>query len=269
MTVVYLEPVGTGESGRLADPRDYTLATYTHLLHAVIEHLGLAEVALLGHSHGGFVAQRYALDHPERLASLVLYDTSPMTGEEFWAAAVANMESFVQRHADERPEVATYVAGLTTRLDRSDDEGATKVLRAISPAYFHDYWGREEEFAAGGHLCGCSRHRPGGRAPVRRPRGTAPAHRPDPGPGRRGRLHLRAALGAHDPPAPSRRPAGDPARDRPSRAHRASREVHGGRARLPQRMTVRASLSPMRKCHRRGSASWEPRSRTASRTTCS
>ncbi|MER6415979.1 alpha/beta fold hydrolase [Streptomyces humidus] len=149
MTVVYLEPVGTGASGRLADPRDYTLATYTHFLHAVIEHLGLAEAALLGHSHGGFVAQRYALDHPERLASLVLYDTSPMTGEEFRAAAVADMQSFVQRHADERPEVATYVAGLTTRLERSDDEGATKVLRTISPAYFHDYWGREEEFAVG------------------------------------------------------------------------------------------------------------------------
>ncbi|OPG11062.1 alpha/beta hydrolase [Streptomyces sp. GKU 895] len=149
MTVVYLEPVGTGDSGRLSDPRDYTLATYTHFLHAVIEHLGVAEVALLGHSHGGFVAQRYALDHPERLASLVLYDTSPMTGEEFWAAAVANMTGFVQRHADERPEVATYIVGLTTRLDRSDDAGATKMLRTISPAYFHDYWGREEEFAAG------------------------------------------------------------------------------------------------------------------------
>ncbi|MFJ8137316.1 alpha/beta fold hydrolase [Streptomyces sp. NPDC096013] len=149
MTVVYIEPVGTGASGRLADPSDYTLATYTRFLHAVIEHLGLAEVALLGHSHGGFIAQRYALDHPGRLASLVLYDTSPVTGEEFWAAAVARMEGFVRRHVDERPEVATYVTRLTTRPDRSDDDGATEVLRAIAPAYFHDYWGREKEFAAG------------------------------------------------------------------------------------------------------------------------
>ncbi len=43
-TVVYIEPVGTGASGRLADPSGYTLATYTHFLHAVIEHLGLTEV---------------------------------------------------------------------------------------------------------------------------------------------------------------------------------------------------------------------------------
>ncbi|MDQ0605344.1 pimeloyl-ACP methyl ester carboxylesterase [Streptomyces canus] len=165
MTVVYLEPVGTGESGRLADPRDYTLATYTHFLHAVIEHPGLAEVALLGHSHGGFVAQRYALDHPEYLASLILYDTSPVTGEEFWAAAVANMQSFVQRHADERPEVTTYVAGLTTRLDRSDDEGATRVLRTISRPTSTTTGAARRSSPRGGHPCGCSRHRPGGWSP--------------------------------------------------------------------------------------------------------
>ncbi|GGJ38693.1 alpha/beta fold hydrolase [Streptomyces brasiliensis] len=139
MTMVYIEPVGTGASGRLAEPRDYNLATYTQFLHAVIEHLALPDIVLLGHSHGGFVAQRYALDHPERVASLILYDTSPVTGESFWSAAVTDLERFAQRHVADHPEVATYVAGLTTRLDRYDDEGKTAVLRTIAPAYFHDY----------------------------------------------------------------------------------------------------------------------------------
>ncbi len=146
LTMVYIEPVGTGASGQLPDPRAYNLATYTHFLHAVIEHLALPEVALLGHSHGGFVAQRYALDHPERVGSLVLYDTSPVTGEDFWSVAVANMERFAQRHVVEHPETASYVAGLTTRIDQLTDDDATAVLRSISPAYFFDYWGREEEF---------------------------------------------------------------------------------------------------------------------------
>jgi proline iminopeptidase len=78
MTMVYLESVGTGVSGRLSDPRDYNPSTYTHFLHAVIEHLALPQIMVLGHSHGGFVAQRYALDHPDRVASLILYDTSPV-----------------------------------------------------------------------------------------------------------------------------------------------------------------------------------------------
>ncbi|MGW1886623.1 alpha/beta fold hydrolase [Streptomyces sp. NPDC001970] len=54
LTMVYAEPVGTGASGLLADPREYTLATYTHFLHAVIEPLALPDTVLLGHSHGGF-----------------------------------------------------------------------------------------------------------------------------------------------------------------------------------------------------------------------
>ncbi|MFJ8782170.1 alpha/beta fold hydrolase [Streptomyces sp. NPDC102476] len=149
MTMVYLEPVGTGESGRLADARGYNLSTYTHFLHAVIEHLALPKVILLGHSHGGFVAQRYALDHPDRVGSLILYDTSPVTGDDFWQTAVANLEQFARHHVSEHPEVADYVAGLTSRPDRFDDEGATAVLRTIAPAYFHDYWGREDDFAPG------------------------------------------------------------------------------------------------------------------------
>ncbi|MFE9622870.1 alpha/beta fold hydrolase [Streptomyces sp. NPDC006527] len=146
LTMVYIEPVGTGHSGRLPDPQDYTVATYASLLHQVVEHLGLPQVTLLGHSHGGFVAQRYALDHPDRLASLVLYDTSPVADEWFWSEAVAAMERFVQRHVDDHPEVAGYVAALNARLDLMDDEGTTAVLRQIMPAYLFDYWGREKEF---------------------------------------------------------------------------------------------------------------------------
>ncbi|MEU0188149.1 alpha/beta fold hydrolase [Streptomyces sp. NPDC006207] len=145
-TMVYVEPVGTGASGRLPDPRDYTLATYTRFVNAVIEHLAQPSVTLLGHSYGGFVAQQYALEHPEHLGSLVLYDTSPVTGEEFWADAVANMERFARRHVADHPEVATYVEALTAPLGQLDDDGATDCLRTILPAYVVDYWGREDEF---------------------------------------------------------------------------------------------------------------------------
>lgn len=147
LTMVYVEPVGTGDSGRLPDSRDYTVATYTHFLHRVIEHLDVPRVALLGHSHGGFVAQQYAIDHPARLACLILYDSSPVTGEEFWTAAVTAMERFVKNHLDDHPEVAGYVAALTTRLDLLTDDAATAVLRTTMPAYLFDYWGREQEFA--------------------------------------------------------------------------------------------------------------------------
>jgi proline iminopeptidase len=74
---VYVEALGTGESGRLeTHPHGYARSLYAEVLDRLIDHLGLAKVHLLGHSHGGFVAQRYALDHADRLAGLILYESA-------------------------------------------------------------------------------------------------------------------------------------------------------------------------------------------------
>jgi pimeloyl-ACP methyl ester carboxylesterase len=59
---------------------------YVDFLHATVEHLGLDRVFVLGHSHGGFVAQRVAVRHPDRTAGLALFSTSPTTDAQFWAA---------------------------------------------------------------------------------------------------------------------------------------------------------------------------------------
>ena len=71
MTLIYIEPIGTGASGRLADPRGYTLARYVRQVDGLLDHLGVGPVHFLGHSYGGFVTLRYALEHPARLASLI------------------------------------------------------------------------------------------------------------------------------------------------------------------------------------------------------
>ena len=147
LTMVYVEVVGTGDSGRLADARDYNMPTYTRFLHAVVTALGVPRVALLGHSHGGFVIQQYALEHPETVSGLVLYDTSPVTGEEFWTSALTRLHEFADAHKAEHPEVETYVERLSAPIGELDDDGATDVLRTILPAYVADYWGREAEFA--------------------------------------------------------------------------------------------------------------------------
>ncbi|MET8358485.1 alpha/beta hydrolase [Micromonospora sp. NPDC005171] len=145
-TMVYVEPVGTGASGQLDNPGDYRLDTYVRFLHAVVEHLGEPRVYLLGHSHGGFVVQRYALAHPDRIAGLALYDTSPVTGAEFWAEAMTGLAAYPQRHPD-RPEAAAVPAAFAQIGGATDDESLGAALRAALPAYFADFWGRQDEFA--------------------------------------------------------------------------------------------------------------------------
>ncbi|MEU4397710.1 alpha/beta fold hydrolase [Micromonospora orduensis] len=145
-TMVYVEPVGTGASGRLDNRDDYRLDTYVRFLDAVVDHLGEPRVYLLGHSHGGFVVQRYALAHPDRVAGLALYDTSPVTGAEFWAEAMANLAAYPQRHPD-RPEAAAVPAAFAQIGAATDDESLSATLRAALPVYFADFWGRQDEFA--------------------------------------------------------------------------------------------------------------------------
>ncbi|WP_433550058.1 alpha/beta fold hydrolase [Micromonospora zamorensis] len=144
-TMVYVEPVGTGASGRLDDPADYRLDTYVRFLHAVVEHLDAPRVHLLGHSHGGFVVQRYALAHPDRVAGLALYDTSPVTGAEFWAEAMAGLAAYPQRHPD-RPEAAAVPAAFGQIGAATDGESLGAALRAALPVYFADFWDRQDEF---------------------------------------------------------------------------------------------------------------------------
>jgi pimeloyl-ACP methyl ester carboxylesterase len=67
---------GHGDSD--SDPE----AGYDHVsmardIEAAIEALGLERLVLLGHSMGGRVALRFAGEHPERMAGLILVDTGP------------------------------------------------------------------------------------------------------------------------------------------------------------------------------------------------
>ena len=144
-TMVYVEPIGTGESGRLADPAEYVRGTYVRFLHAIVEHLGEPTVTVLGHSHGGFVALDYALAHPDRVDGLVLHDTSPVTGPEFWQHAVENMTRFVEANAG-KPGVEKIMPAFSANHGELSDPEMTDAIRAILPAYLADYWGREAEF---------------------------------------------------------------------------------------------------------------------------
>ncbi len=143
-TMVYPEPLGTGNSGPLPEGATY-VDTYVDVLDALISHLGVNSAHLLGHSHGGFVVLRYAIQHPERVAGLVLYSTAPTTTAEFGQATAAAVKAFPQKHP-QIPEAAEVAQAFFDEELGAQD--ATGWLKAIMPLYFADYWGRLEEFEA-------------------------------------------------------------------------------------------------------------------------
>jgi pimeloyl-ACP methyl ester carboxylesterase len=67
---------GHADAHHAGDPAAYTLDALAADLLGWLDALGIASCDLLGHSMGGFVAQRIALAEPARVASLVLMDTA-------------------------------------------------------------------------------------------------------------------------------------------------------------------------------------------------
>ena len=80
---------GFGASARLPGP--YTMEAYADGLGALLDARGLEQVALVGGSMGGVVAQHFALRHPGRLARLLLVATGGAMGDP--AAGLARADA--------------------------------------------------------------------------------------------------------------------------------------------------------------------------------
>ncbi|MFD3461018.1 alpha/beta fold hydrolase [Nocardia fluminea] len=147
LTMVYVEALGTGASGRLpSHPHGYTRERYSLALLRIIDHLGVPKVYLLGHSHGAFVAAYHAIHRPAGLAGIILYEGAPVTGPEHGAEATRRLQEFAAAHAD-RPELADVLAAFAAMQDISSDEQTLAVARGVLPSYIADYWGDEKRWA--------------------------------------------------------------------------------------------------------------------------
>lgn len=145
LTMVYVEPPGTGVTERLpAHPHGYTRDRYIERLDRLIEHLQVPRVHLVGHSFGGFVSQYYAVRRPGRLAGVILYGSAPALDEEHAAETRRNLEEYARRHAG-HPETRSILDAFADETYSTDEEAAAN-LKAIFPLYFADYRARQAEF---------------------------------------------------------------------------------------------------------------------------
>ena len=139
-TLVLLDPRGTGSSGRPEEPRAYQIEDYVSDVEELRVHLGLERLLLLGHSHGGVVAQAYAARHPSKVERLVLASTLARFGEPQQEAMREGMDK-----RSGQPWYPDAVAALEAEQEgrfSSDEEMGELVFREL-PLYCAHYGAAE------------------------------------------------------------------------------------------------------------------------------
>lgn len=112
--VIALDLKGFGFSDR--PPGDYSPAAQSKLVRALLDQRGVKRFAVVGHSWGGSVALRIALDAPQRVTRLALYDAwvyeEQLPTTFHWARAggvgEALFSAFYGERADEKMALAFY-----------------------------------------------------------------------------------------------------------------------------------------------------------------
>lgn len=74
--LVYLDYRGNGRSPRIP-PEQFTTAAVVEDIEALRQSLGFAQMAVLGHSFGGFIALSYALAYPTAVSRLIISCSAP------------------------------------------------------------------------------------------------------------------------------------------------------------------------------------------------
>lgn len=140
-TVIYVDPLGTGSSTKLAEPELYSIDRDVGVLESLRTRLGFDKLCLIGHSYGGFVVQSYAVAHPERVRGLFLYSTTPTTEPEWLADTLANLAWF---------EGKAWFADASKAVEEEDQAADEAALNALLvrelKLFFADYDGRRADY---------------------------------------------------------------------------------------------------------------------------
>ena len=119
-TVVY-ELRGMGKSVTVSEPgAKVTVGDHADDLGAVMDALEIEQAAIVAHAFGGFVAMRFAIDHPERASALIMACTS------------ARMEGLTRQVIPSWPETAEK-QGMEPFIETALDRWFIESFRTANP----------------------------------------------------------------------------------------------------------------------------------------
>ncbi len=121
---------GMGRSGKPAG-FDYSIVGYQQFLRAFVEHLELERFSMVVHDWGGAIGLRLAVEHPDRVARMVVLDTGLFTGHQRMTEAWRRFRDFVERTED---LPVGFLVGSACARGLSDEDFAAYEAPFDSPA---------------------------------------------------------------------------------------------------------------------------------------
>jgi len=79
--LIFYDQRASGNSSRAVPPETISTESFVDDLEGIRKSFKLEKMSLLGHSWGGLLALRYALEYPERTERLILVDSAPPNAE--------------------------------------------------------------------------------------------------------------------------------------------------------------------------------------------
>jgi 2-hydroxy-6-oxo-6-(2'-carboxyphenyl)-hexa-2,4-dienoate hydrolase len=80
--VYAFDKLGMGDTDNPKSDADYTMAAVIEHARAFVRTLGIRNATLAGHSRGALPAARLAIDHPELVKALVIFDSNTLPAED-------------------------------------------------------------------------------------------------------------------------------------------------------------------------------------------
>jgi len=119
---------GFGESNGASGP--FRVETFADDLSALVAALDLDPVVVVGHSMGGAIAQRFAIDRPDAVEGLVLVAPVPASGVPF----SPKVEAIFRATAGDAARADAWLASLTYRNPAADALAVMRAAAAATPA---------------------------------------------------------------------------------------------------------------------------------------
>ncbi len=130
--VILYDQRGTGLSTGKVDSTSINIASFIEDIEAVRRHFEIERINLLGHSWGGILAMHYALEHPDRMQSLILCSTTASV------EAFDEMRTNYMERWSEEDQLALGEIGGSEAFTQGDPASWELFWRTWFRSYFHD-----------------------------------------------------------------------------------------------------------------------------------